>query len=599
MPLPKIVLQAEPAAAPARRAAVGPAMAGALGSAWRHAACALGGACCMLASGWPGADGAMPLAAITPVGPTAGALAGLAAAASASLATVVAATNAWALQALGLALFLLALAGRPVRQAMALALVFGLVWQTGTIAWLHIGMHKYAGLPAPWSVAAVAALGLYLASYTALATGLWAWLARRRALGPVRSALLFGATWLLADLGRTVLFTGFPWAHGGYAHLHGPMRPLVPWLGVDGVSALAACLVAAAVLIWHAPGRLPRKLLATIAGAGLLGWLAQLPDPEFTRPAGEFDALLLQSNVSQEGKFEGERVGQAMAWHARALERSFADLTLTPETAIPVLEHELPEAWRARLMQRAQARSGVLLIGLPRAVQPHGQVNALIGLGQAASMPGFGADRPYRYEKAHLVPFAEFTPPGFAWSTRRLDLPMPAFQRGQAAPEPMPLRTRAGMLQRIAPLVCFEDLFSLELARRFARADTAPTVLANASNLAWFDDSAAIAQHLRMAQFRSLEFQRPTLRATNTGTTALIDHHGQVVRALPPHTRDTLGVVVEGRQGLTPYARWAAQAGHLPLLLAALVVSGLCLLGRPARARSRMALATRAARRGG
>jgi apolipoprotein N-acyltransferase len=517
----------------------------------------------MLAGGWPGADHWASDTADT-----------------SGLARLAATQHAWALQAFGLALLLMALARQPVRRVLMLAGVFGLIWQTGGIAWLHIGMHKYAGLPAVWSVAAVLALGLYLAAYTVLAAGAWAAITRHRGLGPWSAAVLFAATWLLADLGRTVIFTGFPWAHGGYAHLHGPMRPLVPWLGVDGISALAAFFAAAAVLTWHAPGRLPRKLLILGAGAGLLGGLAQWPDPQFTRSTGEFDAVLLQSNVSQDGKFEGQRVGQDMAWHARALEKSFADLTLTPETAIPVLEHQLPPAYMARLQQRAQARPGVLLIGLPRALPSHGQVNALIGLGTAGSLPGHGPGQPYRYEKSHLVPFGEFTPAGFAWFTRRLDLPMPVFQRSSLPPDPMPLLTRSGALQRVAALICFEDLFSVELARRFAVPHAAPTVLANASNLAWFDDSPAIAQHLRIAQMRSLEFQRPALRATNTGATALIDHHGEVLRALPPRTRDTLSVVVEGREGLTPYARWASLAGNAPPFIVAMGIVLLCLAPR-------------------
>ena len=72
---------------------------------------------------------------------------------------------------------------------------------------------------------------------------------------------------------------------------------------------------------------------------------------------------------------------------------------------------------------------------------------------------------------------------------------------------------------------------------------------------------------------RALEFQRPMVRATNTGATAVIDHLGRVTDALPSHTRGVLRAEVHGRQGLTPYARWAAQWGHWPPgLLAAAVV---------------------------
>ena len=39
------------------------------------------------------------------------------------------------------------------------------------------------------------------------------------------------------------------------------------------------------------------------------------------------------------------------------------------------------------------------------------------------------------------------------------------------------------------------------------------------------------------------------------------DHRGQVRAELAPHTRGVLLSSVQGREGLTPYARWAAHAG--------------------------------------
>jgi apolipoprotein N-acyltransferase len=36
------------------------------------------------------------------------------------------------------------------------------------------------------------------------------------------------------------------------------------------------------------------------------------------------------------------------------------------------------------------------------------------------------------------------------------------------------------------------------------------------------------------------------VRATNTGATAVIDHRGRVVRALPPFERGTLDAAIEG-----------------------------------------------------
>ncbi len=90
----------------------------------------------------------------------------------------------------------------------------------------------------------------------------------------------------------------------------------------------------------------------------------------------------------------------------------------------------------------------------------------------------------------------------------------------------------------------------------------------------------AIDQHLQISRMRALEFERPMLRATNTGPTVFIDHRGQVTRELPRLTRGALLGEVEGRDGLTPYARWVSRFGLWPLWALAGVLVGLALLVR-------------------
>ena len=174
----------------------------------------------------------------------------------------------------------------------------------------------------------------------------------------------------------------------------------------------------------------------------------------------------------------------------------------------------------------------------------------------------------YRYDKWHLVPFGEFIPRGFRWFTDLMNIPLGDFARGVLNP---PSFAAAG--QRVAPNICYEDLFGEELARRFVDEALAPTVLANVSNMGWFGDSSAIVQHLNISRLRALELQRPLIRATNTGATAVVDHRGQVRAELAPHTRGVLLSSVQGREGLTPYARWAAHAGLWPLWALGLLLS--------------------------
>jgi apolipoprotein N-acyltransferase len=158
------------------------------------------------------------------------------------------------------------------------------------------------------------------------------------------------------------------------------------------------------------------------------------------------------------------------------------------------------------------------------------------------------------------VPFGEFIPPLFKWFTEMMDIPLGDFRRGDLGQASM-----AWAGERIAPNICYEDLFGEELGARFADPQQAPTMFVNLSNIGWFGDSIAIDQHLAISRMRALEFERPMVRATNTGATALIDHRGQVTQRLPAHTRGVLQGEVQGRTGLTPFAVWVARAGLAPL----------------------------------
>jgi apolipoprotein N-acyltransferase len=119
-------------------------------------------------------------------------------------------------------------------------------------------------------------------------------------------------------------------------------------------------------------------------------------------------------------------------------------------------------------------------------------------------------------------------------------------------------------------------------------------VLLNVSNIAWFGDSIAIDQHLAISRMRAIEFERPMLRSTNTGATVAIDHRGRVTHSLPRMTRGVLTAQVEGRTGLTPYARWVSRYRLWPLWIGALAIVSAALYWRLRGQR----LASRAASQG-
>jgi apolipoprotein N-acyltransferase len=176
------------------------------------------------------------------------------------------------------------------------------------------------------------------------------------------------------------------------------------------------------------------------------------------------------------------------------------------------------------------------------------------------------------------VPFGEVIPPGFHWFIALMNIPLGDFNRGAVG---QPSFDWQG--QRLAPNICYEDLFGEELGARFVDGRQAPTIFVNISNIAWFGNTVAIDQHLQISRMRSLEFGRPMIRATNTGATVIINHRGEVTHSLPRHTRGALSGDVQGRSGITPYAWWVGRFGLWPLWALGLAVAGLALLARRLR----------------
>jgi apolipoprotein N-acyltransferase len=462
-------------------------------------------------------------------------------------------TRAWPLPILTLALLFWRLQQASPRRAALLGWCFGTGWLTAGTWWIYISLHRYGGLGAPLAVLAVLGLSGALSLYLAAACAAFA----RWRRGTAWDAVFWAALWLLTELARGVIFTGFPWLAVGYSQPDGWLAPLAPWVGVYGMGAAAALIAAVAVVAVSQPRRSAGPVLLVFAGLVLL----RILPGDFTRPAGEISVALLQTNVSQDEKFATDRMPEALAWTARELLVARADLVLAPETAVPLLPDQLAEfapGYWASLVGHFQASGSRALIGVPLGDYERGYTNSVAGLSPAPA---------YRYDKTHLVPFGEFVPQGFHWFTAMMNIPLGDFARGVANPPSFAVQG-----QRVAPNICYEDLFGEELARRFVDVEQAPTVLANISNIAWFGPSAIDAQHLNISRLRTLEFQVPMVRATNTGATALIDHQGRVMARLAPYTRGVLQGRVQGRKGITPYARWVALAGLWPLFSVALAV---------------------------
>ena len=445
--------------------------------------------------------------------------------------------------------------------------------------WLTISMHVYGYMPMPLAIVALVALSAYLALFASLA----AWLVHQiKAVSQsslsatLWSSFAWASAWTISEWLRATLFTGFPWLNIGYAHVD---SWFAGWSSVSGlygvtfVTAFSAAAIAALVGLrprTQVQTHLDTATRATTALHGVVGLLAlafafiglALGHIQWSTPAGSpLVVRLIQGNVDQGVKFSPDHLYKIIQQHQRLAATPAPagspqpQVVLLPETVMAVFQHQIaPAAWQAWI-DVAKAQQSTILIGSALYDTKTGAyTNSVIGIDAATTANQlFEATMVQRYDKSHLVPFGEFVPFGFRWFVNLMSIPLGDFTRGTSKQKPFAI---AG--QRIAPNICYEDVFGEELLpamRGTAGTQDGATMLANFSNLAWFGDSWALRQHWQMSRLRAIETSRPMLRTTNTGATGAIDHRGHGIAQLPPNRVGVLDTAIQGQQGLTPYVR--------------------------------------------
>ncbi len=393
---------------------------------------------------------------------------------------------------------------------------------------------------------AVPALSALLAAFIAFAAGV----ARLAPAGWPRLLALAGA-WVLGDLARQFIGTGFPW------NLWGSVWELPGWVGdvliqpaalvgVHGLTFATVLLAGLPLLGWR----------FRAAGAALLvAWVAfglartAAPPP----PAPGLTAVLVQGDVA-----EGQKWSPAIA---RDIFGRYLDLTraglaqagagpkvvIWPETASPYLLDRDPAARQAI----AEVAGAPTLVGAVR-FDPEGRPrNTLFALEPDGSVAGL-------YDKWHLVPFGEYQPTWFP-------LPVQVVPGGGFAGGPGPRTLRVPGLPPFAPIICYEAIFPSQVVDEASRPDW----IVNITNDAWFGNSTGPRQHLAAARMRAVEEGLPLLRAANTGITAAFDARGHELAWLG---LDRTGVLVVALPGKLPPTLYDRVGLLLPLGLAGLSV---------------------------
>jgi apolipoprotein N-acyltransferase len=432
---------------------------------------------------------------------------------------------------------------------------FGLgLFASGTY-WIHISVAGFGG--APWWVALILMVGLVLLM------SFWMWIAgyltSRLSHGePMLLLVMAPAAWVLIEWLRGWAFTGFPWLAFGYGQVDTWLAGWAPLLGIYGASfAMLLSTTAVLVAVMTAP---PQRWIAlgVVIAPWLLGGMFGVVD--WTEADGKpVRSTLIQGGVTQDKKWLPEQRDPTLRFYRNAT-RDVIDskIVVWPEVAVPSVVDQVDD-YLEELQRMSRANEQTIVLGILERVAERGQVdvyNAVLAL---------DGERRQIYRKRHLVPYGEYTPllPPFMleW-LQSMSIPYPKLSAGDDV-QPL-LETGDGL--RLATAICYEDAYPAEM--RYAMSDA--SIIINVSNDAWFGDSIAAHQHLEIARMRSLEFGRPTIRATNTGISAFIGHDGEIIKDGPQFTPVSLTASIQPRKGATPYANW----GNFPIVAVCVLILG-------------------------
>jgi len=440
----------------------------------------------------------------------------------------------------GLVPLFLAMEGRKPFRGFLLSFVTGWCLFTGVFYWI-------------WTVQSFNLLDyLLLAVYLSIYLGVFG-LALRviRSRTTLPLALIAPPLWVTLEYLRAHAgFLGVPWMLLGHSQfLHPWLIQVTSLTGVYGLSFLivlvntvvAEAISAVRLNTWadlrHTASRLDLNMI--IIAASLLcgsiiygGWvLSEGPADEGIRVA------VVQGNIPQDQKWNQTYRTQILDRYV-ALTRDVAaehpKLIVWPETAVPGdVEHS--PALLKELGGLARESGSYLLVGSAANAKfaekklAGKEFNSLVLLSPDGTIAG-------EYRKQILVPFGEYTPlKGIVRWSEAVAAPRQDILAGDRST----LFTMGSL--SIGATLCWENVFP-DLFREFVKGGA--RLMINATNEAWFGDTAAPYQFLAMSVFRAAENRIAVVRSANTGISAFIDPYGRIVEQLKG--ADGNSIFVEG-----------------------------------------------------
>ncbi len=445
--------------------------------------------------------------------------------------------------------------------------IFGFYWICNS---LLINIYKYGWL-IPFAITLIPSL---MALYFASLIYLYKYLIHKFKINFLfQKIILFSVFWLIFEIIRSCLFSGFPWNVIGYIWLFNlNFAQFANIVGLYGMSYIAVLISLIPVLLFSKKAILFDKLCGFLLIILLItlyfyGYNS-INSKNFTDSSKKIKARIVQSNIDQKEKWnEEERYDNVDKYINLTRSKSLdnIDVVIWSETSIPFpINIQKENHSIINYLSPAIPVNGHLISGAIRYEDSENIKlwNSLFVF-NSTNITGY-------YDKKHLVPFGEYVPfhkyLSFLFIDDIVDKITGGGEGFMKGNEPKLIKLSNFSFNA---LICYEIIFTHEMLDSNKKL---PDVFFNITNDAWFGNSSGPYQHLKMAQMRAIEYGKPIIRVAQTGISANINHHGIIENKIDLGVKDILDVDVYFNNNETFYYKYSQYISMVIIVFSLLII---------------------------
>lgn len=361
------------------------------------------------------------------------------------------------------------------------------------------------------------------------------------------SRLLYAVIFIgLAELLRSVLFTGFPWNSPSQLILtHVYLSQIVSVIGQNGsvflilISVVSMCFFC--LHFWKI-GFI--CLLPLIVSMCFGAWRIDNPLGPSNLVSEKIPTILIrivQPNIAQEQRWKLEYRKQQTdnLFALTSSNKTPVSMIIWPEAALPYIwpnfEKQFKEMTKTVLTNNTQLLSGMLRFDSDKKLY-----NSALLFNDRAELTGV-------IDKQKRVPFGEYIPLREKLFLKDLKLFGNKIDISKGPNDGL-LQTKDNIKLKV--FICYEIIFPDLIS-----SQERPHLIINLTNDAWFGRTLGPYQHLNQARLRAIEEGLPLVRVANTGISAAFDYKGILLAKIKLLEKGVLDVPLSLQQEITVYSR--------------------------------------------